>query len=261
MTYYDIVQRSRRKTRAVIVSAVVLILLLSTIGIVVLILGVGNNKAGDQAASQIQSSDGPASSQEKSDQGASSLVLEQAASGDFIQLRSPGGPLPASRNNGPFYARSDGSLVWGFSSSELGAALAAVHIHSRCGYFYGPSIFAPNINRMLTGQYKDSFLAAKQKRYDQENKAPGAGDKIPNQKTRELNYAGYKIVSSTAEHLDISLLMKSQQGYWFSIDLSLVPSVVDGWHAIAPSENGWAFNAIPDPSGYTQFGPEGSKDD
>ena len=66
--------------------------------------------------------------------------------------------LPVSAQAGPHHTR--GGLAWGFHDTPRGALLAAVNIGVRTAALWGPSIYAPTINRQVTGPGKGALLNA-----------------------------------------------------------------------------------------------------
>jgi hypothetical protein len=66
--------------------------------------------------------------------------------------------LPVSVQAGPHH--TGGGLAWGFHDTPRGALLAAVNIGVRTAALWGPSIYAPTINRQVTGPGKAALLKA-----------------------------------------------------------------------------------------------------
>jgi hypothetical protein len=66
--------------------------------------------------------------------------------------------LPYSPVDGP-QVEADG-VVSGFSRTELGAGLAAVHLSTRSTHYAGPLVFDATIDRQLTGRFRESLRAA-----------------------------------------------------------------------------------------------------
>lgn len=72
-----------------------------------------------------------------------------AAVGDMSAVAWQGAALPVSQAAGP--AEFTDTRSSGFTQTELGAALAAVHISSHISPYTGPDVFTPTITQQVTG--------------------------------------------------------------------------------------------------------------
>ena len=153
--------------------------------------------------------------------------------------------LPTSRINGPRI--TDTATARGFAQSEVGAALAAVHILIRSGANAGPNIYGPTITAQVTGANAPAMKLLNDELYSQ---LPATSDvekgaPIPGADASVLGYrVGAYNPSAGPTTIEVYLgsppLKAKQQAMRF--DVQLVWSHED-WRVVAPARGDWGAAA------------------
>jgi hypothetical protein len=157
-----------------------------------------------------------------------------------------GVPLPTSRTHGPRDDR-DG-LAAGFSNSEPGAALAAVHLLIRTGPTVGPAVFEPTIASQATGANVAALRLATDELYADTSGSPGTAS--------GTQVLGYRIESYVARPgsatVDIVLTSPALQQSDRSLQTTVSLEWINGdWWIVAPPLGDWgqvstAIGELPD---------------
>jgi hypothetical protein len=213
VTTFDPIERARRARRqAASVSALV------AVAVVVLSIGVLKVWLGN-------SPDAPAAAP------ASSRPADGGPDLRWEPFR-PGHDLPESLSAGP--TRHVQGRVGGFARSQLGAALAAIHIGHRIDPSVGSTTFEPTIKEQVVGPGAEGLLERTSSNYEaarrQEGKYPGEA-----LEPRPAQLKGYKVESLTPEAATVAVIMgypDRPELYQIRLDLQWV----DGdWHLVAPA--------------------------
>lgn len=175
---------------------------------------------------------------------------------DISWLQTLGVELPMSRAHGPRDVTS--TTASGFSDSELGAAIAAVHVLIRTSAAAGPRVFEPTITQQVTGSNAAAMKLLAAQQYEQlraESNVvegePVAGD------AEVLGYVVDAFVSGAARvqvFLSSPTLDARGQLLRFTVQLERRP---DDWAVVAPPRGDWgASSAVLSeaPAGLTRFG-------
>ncbi len=145
--------------------------------------------------------------------------------------------LPVSRTHGPRIT-GDG-LAKGFSDSELGAALAAVHILVRTGSNVGPDIYEPTITQQVTGSNAAAMKVLTDQQYQQLRVAAGVedGGPLPGGNAEVL---GYRIAAFTDDTATVAVIMTAPDiaGQVLTFDVTLQRAAED-WQVVAPPRGDW----------------------
>jgi hypothetical protein len=152
---------------------------------------------------------------------------------DFVwQPYTQGHDLPVSRASGP--TRQTGGRAAGFARSELGAALAAIHLGQRIDPAAGPRVFEPTIKEQVIGPDAGTLKDRTTAIYEQERKAQ---DKAPNEPLNlgGANVVGYHIDSYTPEAATVAVFTAyDDRSQLFSFRNDLRWSDGD-WRLVAPT--------------------------
>jgi hypothetical protein len=146
----------------------------------------------------------------------------------------PGRDLPESITAGPMQHAATGQ-AGGFARTQLGAALAAIHLGHRIDPAAGSKIFEPTIKEQVVGPYAGALLDKASERYEslqrQQRKLPGEPlEQGPAQ------LVAYRVESHNPDAATVAMItgLKDNSKY-FSYRLDL--QWVDGdWHLVAPKD-------------------------
>lgn len=158
--------------------------------------------------------------------------------------------LPWSRVNGPRV--SGPGTASGFSQSEPGAALAAVHILIRSGANAGPNIYGPTITGQVTGANAPAMKLLNDDVYRQllATSDVAEGAPVPGSDAIVLGYriAAYNPASGpTRVEVYLTSARLEQKHHAVRFDVQLIWSHED-WRVVAPARGDWgtAATAVPD---------------
>jgi hypothetical protein len=142
--------------------------------------------------------------------------------------------LPVSRSAGPTTTSNGRSL--GFQRSELGAALAAVHLVYRTVPEAGSEVFEPTIREQVIGDYAEKMLMYVQQQYESDRAKQGvaAGRPLAPGAGRPL---AYKVTTFTEQQADVTLFagFATDSSKFFAFALQ-VRWDKDDWRLVAPPE-------------------------
>ena len=165
--------------------------------------------------------------------------------------------LPVSSTHGPRHLR-DG-LASGFSNSEVGAALAAVHLLMRTSATAGPRVFEPTITAQVTGANAAVMKLYVADQYAKLRRSHQVADgaSIDGADAQPVGYRIAAYASRTAV-IDVGLtspqLQESQRLLQFTVSLRWIN---DDWRAVAPPRGDWGSVAVPlgsTPAGLRDYG-------
>jgi hypothetical protein len=166
--------------------------------------------------------------------------------------------LPVSRTHGPRV--TDDGRAAGFTESELGAALAAVHVLVRTGANVGPDIYEPTITQQVTGTNAAAMKVLTDQQYQQLRLSTGAadGDPLPGGNAEVL---GYRIAdfSKKAATVEVAMTAPDLATQVLVFDVALQRSAED-WLVIAPPRGDWgavATTLSAAPEGLLSYGESG----
>jgi hypothetical protein len=174
-----------------------------------------------------------------------------------------GTELPTSSSAGP--RETPDSRALGFSHSEAGAVLAAVHIASRSQNAVGPAVFEPTIKEQVVGEDRDKLLSVTQQAYTEAaaTSSTGPHGEITSafEKARQQRSGvwAYRVDSYTESLAVVNLLLRTvPSGTAAYVNLPLTVRWVDGdWRLVAPvnGELGAGSQQLNDvPAGYVVIG-------
>jgi hypothetical protein len=174
---------------------------------------------------------------------------------DLTWVATPTGiEIPVSRSAGP--SSQVGGLASGFSRTELGAALAALHITGRAAGSFGPAIFEPTIKNQVVGENADTMLAKVSQDYEGQRQKLGLkeGEPLPSSGGQVLGYKIEEFTPDRAAVTTISGLAPDAQKF-FGLSVDVVWRDGD-WRLIAPPDGSLAsafkeFTGMPE--GVTLF--------
>lgn len=160
---------------------------------------------------------------------------------DVQWVRILGVRLPVSRLHGP--RTTTATTASGFSDSEFGAALAAVHILIRAGAAAGPGTYEPTITQQVLGVNAAAMKLLAHQEYQQMRVQKNVADGQPVEGDAEV--LGYRVGSydAMAGTATIEVLLTSPslrpKGQLVQIDVALQRADGD-WKVIAPPRGDWA---------------------
>jgi hypothetical protein len=212
MSRFDPYERARR-ARRLSVSALALLVLVSVLGTVTVVRWWSQRNTSVTAEVETRP------------------VADQGP--DFVwEPYAQGHDLPVSRASGP--TRQIGGRAGGFARSELGAALAAIHLGQRIDAAAGPRVFGPTIEEQVigpdAGTLKERTTTAYEAQRQEQNKAPNEPLNLGG-----ANVVGYHVDSYTPDAASVSVFTAypdRAQIFSFRNDLRWV----DGdWRLVAPT--------------------------
>lgn len=166
--------------------------------------------------------------------------------------------LPISRAHGP--RTTDDGRAAGYSGSEFGAALAAVHILVRTGANVGPDIYEPTITQQVTGANTAAMKVLTDQRYQQLRATAGVedGEPLPGGNAEVL---GYRIAAFADGTAAVEVVMTSPDlgGQVLMFGVALQRSA-DDWLVVAPPRGDWGAAATTlstAPDGTLRYGDGG----
>jgi hypothetical protein len=151
-----------------------------------------------------------------------------------------GVPLPTSLTHGPRNDR-DG-LAAGFSNSEPGAALAAVHLLIRTGPTVGPAVFEPTIASQATGANVAALKLTTSELYADSSASPGTASG-----TQILGYRVESYASSPGSAtVDVVLTSPALRETDRSLQTTVSLEWINGdWWIVAPPLGDWGQVSTP----------------
>lgn len=176
---------------------------------------------------------------------------KSAAKGPDItwERLADGSDVPRSREGGP---RNFGeAAASGFARSEIGAAMAAIHISIRAAGGLGPKVFEPTIREQVSGENAAAMLARVAQEYESERSRQGipAGAALPAGSAR---LAAYKVDTYSPDQATVTVVSDyaSDATKFFGYRVDLQWSGSD-WRVVAPPEGSFAtvltqFPSLPD---------------
>jgi len=178
--------------------------------------------------------------------------------GGLTWQRVQGVYFPVSSTDGP--SRIDGQLVAGFAESDLGAALAAVHIVYRATAAPGPSVFGPTLHEQVVGPGARDLAAAVEAEYAQARETSGLPDGAP-LGDGSATFIGYRAAPLPGGNRQVQVVERSpdENGVAQFYAFDVVLTRLDGdWKVVAPSTGTWnsAFSRLPNaPADMVAFQP------
>ncbi|WP_369068733.1 hypothetical protein [Kineococcus terrestris] len=171
--------------------------------------------------------------------------------------------FPVSATDGP--TRVEGQLVAGFSDTDLGAALAAVHIVYRASAAPGPAVFGPALHEQVVGPAAPDLAVAVQTEYAQAREASGLPDGAP-LGDGSVVFVGYRVAPLPGGNRQVQVVERALdengvvQFYAFDVVLTRLGG---DWKVVAPATGSWnsAFSRLPaappDMTAFTPASPDG----
>jgi hypothetical protein len=212
VTTYDPIERVRRARRQAATMAALVALAALLVSIVAVRLWTGRGAADPGAAP-------------------SSPVANDG--GPDLRWRTfrPGQDLPESLTAGP--TRHVDGRVAGFTRSQLGAALATVHIAHRIDPTAGPSVFEPTIREQVVGVDAQRLAEQTSAAYEEGRRAQGKGlaealDPGP------AHLIAYKVETYSPDAANVSMITSENGTQFFSFRFD-VRWTDDDWHLVAPT--------------------------
>lgn len=143
--------------------------------------------------------------------------------------------FPVSSTDGP--SRIDGQLVAGFADSDLGAALAAVHIVYRATAAPGPAVFGPTLREQVVGPGARDLAAAVDAEYEQARDSSGLPDGAP-LGDGSATFVGYRTSPLPGGNREVQVVERSpdENGIAQFYAFDVVLTRLDGdWKVVAPA--------------------------
>ncbi|NAZ85207.1 hypothetical protein [Kineococcus indalonis] len=171
--------------------------------------------------------------------------------------------FPVSATDGP--TRIDGQLVAGFAETDLGAALAAVHIVYRASAAPGPAVFGPALREQVVGPGAADLAQAVAAEYAQARDSSGLPDGAPLGEGT-ATFLGYRVADLPGGNRDVQVVERApdENGVAQIYAFDVVLTRVDGdWKVVAPASGTWntAFSRLPavpqDMVAFTPASPDG----
>lgn len=161
--------------------------------------------------------------------------------------------LPASPTAGPRVA-VDGRAS-GFARTDLGAALAAVHISIRTGALVGPGVYGPTITEQVVGPHAERLRTRTDAEYNQERTAAGVASGEPLFTDCAASgpgcsrVLGYEITRRDGDDIVVHLLvhaLDAAPGATELFDARMTVRWSDGdWRLVAPPGGDWSDVVVP----------------
>ena len=174
---------------------------------------------------------------------------------DVSWVQTLGVELPMSRTHGPRAVTS--TTASGFSDSELGAAIAALHVLIRTSAAAGPRVFEPTITQQVTGSNAAAMKLLAAQQYEQLRAETNVAEGEPvSGDAKVLGYIVDAFASGTARvqvFLSSPTLDARGQLLRFTVQLERRQ---DDWAVVAPPRGDWgASSAVLSeaPTGLTRF--------
>lgn len=194
----------------------------------------------------VTSSGGDAEPEATNAQGSSSTVNVMSA------FAFQGAAVPVSSSAGPQVINDISAS--GFAQSELGAAMAALHLAVRTDPATSPAVFGPAITEQTTGD-SAAFLATRTSQYEALSQAAGvpSGQPVtaPTGSMIGWKIAGWAPDQQNTVHL---LVQIPNSGKYVDIAVNVMwDTAADDYTLVATSSGDWpSVNAVPT-DGYTKF--------
>lgn len=166
--------------------------------------------------------------------------------------------FPSSAEAGPH--QTHGVLQTGFADSDLGAALAAVHIVYRASPAPGPATFRAALARQVTGPAVFELAETVESDYTQARVASGLPSGAP-LGAGTVTFTGYVVtpLPDGNRHVEVLERAPDANGVLQTFSLDVVVTHVNGdWRVVAPSDGTWASavsQLAAEPDGVTPFSP------
>jgi len=159
---------------------------------------------------------------------------------DITWAKTAGVDLPVSRAHGPRTVTA--AMASGFSDSELGAAIAAVHVLIRSSAAAGPAVFEPTITQQVAGANAAAMKLLVAQQYEQLRRDKGAAEGEPIAGDAEV--LGYRVGAydgrggSAVIQVFLTSPELSAKGQRLRFDVRL-QRADDDWRVIAPPRGDW----------------------
>ncbi|MCT9934518.1 hypothetical protein N5079_30365 [Planotetraspora sp. A-T 1434] len=163
--------------------------------------------------------------------------------------------LPLSDIDGPRVLARD--RAQGFSHTQQGALLAALHIGVRANSQWGPAVFEPTITEQVTGPDADRLLEQTRTNYEERRQEAGLPQGRPLGKAF-VDEEAYRWESYTSDAATVDIVSAGPDPRGTTVRATTRIQVVwqDGdWRVVAPVDGDWGKMATPLKSldGYTRF--------
>ncbi len=181
-------------------------------------------------------------------------VAPPAATGDDITAVTwQGYSMPVSPTAGPQTLTA--TRATGFARTQIGAALAALHISVRMAPMTGPKVYRPAITDQVVGQDTSKQLAAVDAQYQQLAKVAGVSDGAPVIGATPP-FTGYRVRDYTATTATVDLVVTNPYK-----DTDLQYSIPVRWTrgdwriVFAPADTGGGWFTVTKPNPSTTYEP------
>lgn len=169
-----------------------------------------------------------------------SATASQSAAGDQIRWDATlGVALPVSITQGPSILTP--ARAASFGASQLGAALAAVHLLARTSPRVGPAVFTPVLDEQVYGPNRQALADTVRAGYADEAAQLGleAGEPLPG---ADAELVGYRIIHFADSDAAVEVVLSSTalrvDGHQVAVRVSL-QRTDDDWVLIAPPRGDW----------------------
>jgi hypothetical protein len=113
--------------------------------------------------------------------------------------------VPVSRSAGPRDLRE--GLARGFARTDLGAALAAVHIDVRASYLTTPAVYRATVRGQVVGPDAPLLLSNLEEGYTSSVRAAGVAPGQPTGVVANATIRGWRVTAGTGDSRTVSLLL------------------------------------------------------
>lgn len=160
-------------------------------------------------------------------------------SADISWAKVAGVELPISRTAGPHTMTA--ATASGFSDSELGAALAAVHVLIRSSAAAGPNIYGPTITRQVIGANTGAMKLLADQQYQQLRQQAGVPDGAPvvgDAVVRGYRSGAFSAGKAATVQVYLASAQLAAQSQLLQFDIQLLRADGD-WRVVAPPGGDW----------------------
>lgn len=180
-------------------------------------------------------------------------VAPPAPGDDITAVTWQGYSMPVSPTAGPRTLTA--TRATGFARTQIGAALAALHISVRMAPMTGPKVYRPTITDQVVGQDTSKQLAAVDDQYQQLAKVAGVSDGAPVIGATPP-FTGYRVRDYTAATATVDLVVTNPYK-----DTDLQYSIPVRWTrgdwriVFAPADTGGGWFTVTKPNPSTTYAP------